>query len=472
MDTDGGNSQLWTVPDIPVADYEVDRTHRWLQVNLSSGSPAVRAIIADRVSGRSYELDVRHWRRATGPTPSGLLVLQAQDGGRTFCVVDLGADPLKVTSTFSLPRSYAGGNTVVLGDGKKLLVDGYVVDVATGNVTRLSEGLSTVEGFSTQGGGAVAIASAESTGAGTPGAVNIWRIDTAGKVDAKYSLPASSGLVPSPRLAYPAQPSPDGRWLAWSGSFPLRVPAYSEPWPVVAMIDLNTGQVVFQAIRASTAVGPKRLSWLSDSSGILVASETNFEVLKVDGSLQPLPLGKPEDAKPIPVPDPQDVRRFLYDGQIFSAAGSPLTPVLALSTWAGRQPWGEYGLNEKASEFGFVLSFWGGKDWPPGIPSAIGLPPEVERPPFSATLRLRVKASGASVRELPGTGETVIGHLPEGSLLKVTEGASFPDRSPCNGGCSVDSDRDAPPGTAWWIHVKSDDGVEGWILSDSVTWAS
>jgi hypothetical protein len=146
----------------------------------------------------------------------------------------------------------------------------------------------------------------------------VRRLDQAGSLVREFRL--STGA----RRRLSALPSPDGSWLAWQDTLPLGSPIMSDVWPVVTLMDLETGEVVLRVVRASMLVNPPKvdpplqpgqfghrtLGWLSDGSGLLLDTAGGVVVLRPDGTLQQLPLGPTQiplsQAAPAPVPAPHD----------------------------------------------------------------------------------------------------------------------------------------------------------------------
>ena len=93
----------------------------------------------------------------------------------------------------------------------------------------------------------------------------------------------------------------------------------------------------------------------------------------------------------------------------------------------------------------------------------------VQRPPFSDEVRLRVTGTveHLNLRAGPSADDAKIGEIPEGDAVVVTDGVG-----PCGGpeGCSVVGDSELP-GERWWLHVRTEDGLEGWAASDFLDWA-
>ena len=111
------------------------------------------------------------------------------------------------------------------------------------------------------------------------------------------------GLYDIDNVYAQARLSPDGGMVAWQENLDVSGPPIAAMWPVVVLADLETGQIILRAVRASMKMGLVDLQWLSDSSGMVVATSAGFAVLRRDGSLQHIgPVEELNGAAPVLVP--------------------------------------------------------------------------------------------------------------------------------------------------------------------------
>ena len=163
-------------------------------------------------------------------------------------------------------------------------------------------------------------------------------------------------------------------------------------------------------------------------------------------------------------PAPHDPDVFLHNGNVVDAAGVVFQNAFLARSWV-----------RDGSEVFFARSIAGGRDFGACGTSTGGLPAHVEYPPFSDEVRLEVSgtADHLNLREAPWTSGAKIDELPEGSEVTVTNDDTDVAREYCNGSraCSVTHDRDLPYGERWWLHMRTEDGTEGWAASDYRDWA-
>jgi hypothetical protein len=299
----------------------------------------------------------------------------------------------------------------------------------------------------------------------------VSRFDETGAPVSEWTVENGAG-----NFVHRVRVSPDGRWLAWQEELPLGRPYGAggvEHWPVVVVADLDAGEVRFRAVRASMTNGIQTLDWLADSSALVVATQDGYALLGLDQSLTPLPFGPVSHFEPVPVPSPQEAGLFAYDGRVVDSAGAAAGPEVAATSWAGGGLNEGYGFDDAGTELRLqrVLPF--GRDFGAGGLSTMGLPVRIETPPFPETARLRVATRGdiLNVRVRPGTSAEIRGQFADAtpvSLIDANGAADF-----CNGAdaCSVAPDPDREYDEAWWVYVRSDDGLEGWVRSDFLAWA-
>ena len=278
---------------------------------------------------------------------------------------------------------------------------------------------------------------------------------------------------------------------------------------VTSLFDAATGEELLRA----KGVAPFRRwrdihhsSWLADSSGLVVNTPDSTRVLGVDGSwssLFPIGLMLPAPDDPTRFDRPSHVGTFVHDdcfrvleesksqrgwcflptatvvgsdGQVIAALRGTLQPGWAEAgafTCCNRTSWGLSGseLRLHLDESGA----WRGFERPL-------LSPQVELPPFEDRLLLQVSTSGRCLhlREAPSTESASLNCLPAGSLVEVAPPPDYREDQDHSwwfhgfsversySGCATD---DEGHHDCYWIHVRTDGGLEGWMLSDFLRWA-
>jgi hypothetical protein len=459
-----GAGEFWTVPEardseghLPLVRYDVDRTHRWLQFEGPSGR-----LIADRDTGATYL--VTGWM-AYGPTPEGRLILQTRrstgsgafkttDDVPDFVLLTLG-EPEK-TAEFRVPGAQARSSAAALGDGRHVVVSGALVDVESGDVERFGSAAEwSPRHWAVAVGDGAAVAAESNSNSGE---LKVWRFDAAGSLKGEWRFQRRSSSAP-------VLPSPDGRWLAWQDTLPLNTFPFFDFWPTVTLIDLVTGEVAFRALRASAQVALLDLQWLSDSSGLVADSAGGFVLLTTQGTVEPL-ASAPRLYAPVPA--------WSYGVAI---DGMPRVHELMMA-WDDADPESRYGLfiygfNQSGDEAYLMKEHGYQADWLIFPLRQPNLPLRVQRPPFSDEVKLRVEAGGEelNMRKGPGSSQELVGTLHDGAVVTVTNTSA----SPCSveGGCSAlqDVDVQASDDSPWWLHVRADNGLEGWVSADYLIWA-
>lgn len=460
VDTASGAAELWRLPGpdlFPGPRYEVDAGHRWL----FAWSIEHSSQVVDRETGRTYEFD----GFIALPTSDGLM---AVPDGDEYAVMDLTNDPPTVAHRFSLPSVVEPSPSLLLDD-RYVLVAGYRVDLQTGDVLLMTDYNSQLRTLLNAPGDDWAQLALSMSG------LVYRRYDQAGVLRWQHVMPA--GHNPASFEA-----SPDGRWLAWTEHLSFPMPSGMGGvlhWPVVVIADTENGVITARLLRGSTSrIGPMRpLGWLLDSSAVVVATDAGFARFGTDASLSSLPFEVTEVWEPGTVPAAHDAGLFLYRGRVFDAAGGALSlEVAAADAWS-RIPLAQAGLNRSGTELRVVRSVPVPGGSGPTQVSRLGLPPKPEQPPFDEVVRLRVGNGGAAlaVRVLPGDDETLLGQIPDGAVVTVTEGmghqACLQIEEDVAPGCSVEPDPEAPYDTAWWVHIRADDGLEGWVSAGALIWA-
>jgi hypothetical protein len=192
-------------------------------------------------------------------------------------------------------------------------------------------------------------------------------------------------------------------------------------------------------------------------------------VVSPQGALQPLP-GAPRLYATIPI--------WPYGVPV---DGLPVLDDL-LEAWKPPGPeWfiaSTYGFNLAGNEVNLIKQSPPQADWLIYPLNHSRLSARVVHPPLSTEVRLRVEAggSGLNVRRLPGVSYELLGTLRDGAVVTVTSSTQEEVRGHCGSqafGCSVlqAMDGDITFETPHWLHVRSADGLEGWVNAEYLVWA-
>ncbi len=334
----------------------------------------------------------------------------------------------------------------------------------------------------------------------------------------------SNVLVPCIHLgSSPIDISPDGRFVATLTRVVPEVHAgrmaQTDGYPhysnlmVTSLFDTTTGEELLRAKGVAPSRGwfdrihPEGSPWLADSSGLLVNTPDSTRVLGVDGSWASLfPLGPmlPASDDPTRFDRPswlgtfglddcaklltESKRRGAWcllpaatvvgsDGQVIAALRGTLqiaSAKAAVSICCNRTSWGL-----TSSELRLHLDER--EAWLRLLDQPV-LSPQIELPPFEDRLLLQVSTSGPCLhlREAPSTESASLNCLPSGSLVEVAPPPDYREDQDhswwfhgfsverSNSGCATD---DEGHHDCYWIHVRTDEGLEGWMLSDFLRWA-
>lgn len=313
--------------------------------------------------------------------------------------------------------------------------------------------------------------------------------------------------------------SPDGKFVATLTRVVPEVHAgprartgdysYYSNLMVTSLFDATTGEELLRARGVAPSHGwfdrvrHEGSSWLADSSGLVVNTRDSTRVLGVDGSwagVFPLGFMLPAPDNPARFDRPSTIGAFGHDDcarlltepksqggwcllpsatvvgsdrQVIAALRGTLQVAsvnAAASICCNRTSWGltSRELRLHLDERDAWLNL---RDQPI-------LPPQIELPPFEDRLLLQVATTGPCLhlREAPLAESASLNCLPAGSLVEVAPG---PDDGEAgwryglsvhrnSSGCTADHEGyDA----CYWIHVRTDEGLGGWTMSDSLRWA-
>lgn len=493
-DTDTGTGTLWSLDPASVAD---------TQFVLVEASPGGQYVIArarpshlvNTESGQSFTWGAEV--RLQEIDDRGFALFTALRGC-SFWLVDLSADGPRALASSDLPSGVAAGNCSIRArvspDESELLVavrgnnfSGgaglFLTDVATGASRLLSELEPTSVTMTDRGPEGTVILTASIPGEAWIGEYT-WTDRSLATVGIRSRLSADPDeKLPSPESL---TVSPDGRWAAWLDNDGLGVgqgAGGESEWPVTVIANLRDGGPVVRAQRVTMRNGIVEFDWLADSSALAVQSEEGFALLGTDGSYEALPFPVAFHTDPVPVPAPDGAERFAYDGRVVDAAGNEVgEPPAVVEAWGGgdgSQPssWWvrtSYGWGADSSQLVFVRTEVPGRDFGRGGMATIGLPPRIVTgppAPFAAPVLLRVASDGdrLNVRVGPGIGAERLGQFEHGTVVTVVLDTSMGMCGP--DGCSLLSDPELEYGDGWWIYVRDDQGLDGWVSAEFVEWA-
>ena len=261
--------------------------------------------------------------------------------------------------------------------------------------------------------------------------------------------------------------SPDGRYVAWLVGGEVMaahsgVVTREDPWASLVIADSDTCDPLFRVRSVRKSHFPSRNDWLASSDGYAIGVRDGGAIVRVHPtpSLVPLPLA---DGDPAPT---GDGRYFGYHTRVYDVR---------------EDRW----IEPPVPVHGPILAWWS-KDDPPErwftIATPDGswstwllLPPKIEFPPFSDEIAFRVAGTGSCLRlrAAPGQASKITDCLPDGARLVLTEPSEPPHDI---WGIDGHSRLQPHPAVAWtkppdhakstWIHVRTEDGAEGWISHD------
>ena len=279
--------------------------------------------------------------------------------------------------------------------------------------------------------------------------------------------------------------SPDGNLIA-ANVLPKASPTSPGSYKrltAVSVFDAATGEELFR-IKGAFWFSGNHLSrapetfWLPDSSGLVVTTARGNRIVTAEGKWALLPdtlRGRWF------VPSPTEPLRFLlnYDpvtvlnerGELAASVGTeldlrpeePPNSFLVVSPW-----WG-------ATSQEVYVAVWYQGDTSFIVLNAI-LPPVIERAPIEPRLLVRVATNRPclDVREEPVAGSPTVTCLEEGSTVETVEYGTSVYKSEAywiEGLHTATSESGCPSWSCTWIYVRTDDGTEGWALSDYLRWA-
>lgn len=491
VNTEVGAGTLWSLAAGAVSnpDFVFIKTSPNAEYVLA-GSEGIGHIL-HAASGRSFV-----WGERASPLlidDSGLMLFRRFVGCQ-FWVVDLSGAEAVAVAALELP---AERNCNIAGrfspDGTELLVatqgnnndgggDLFVVDLESGEpalIGSLEPPFVTVAGLDVDGKAFLT--------ASLPGAAWVAEYNWADRSLATVSIRTNGPGEPSAeKMRAPGNitVSPDGRWAAWSDSDDLGVVQGMgglAEWPVTVIANLHDGSPVVRAQRAAISNGLVTFGWLADSSAVVVQSEVGFGLLGTDGGFETLPFPVASLVDSVPLPAPERVDRFAYNGQVVDAAGVGVgSPPAVVGTWGagdgtGASIWwigSSYGWGDDDGRLILVRTSVPGRDFGRSGIARIGLAPRIVTgppPPYPEPIQFRIASDGdrLNVRAAPGVSAERLGQFEHGTVVTVVHH----DSGNCGpGGCSILADPELGYGEGWWIYVRGEDGLEGWVSTEFVEW--
>jgi hypothetical protein len=469
VDVESGEAELWTAIDGDIYDFAVDDDHRWLLAwiwTYRDDGIDSRWTLTDRRTGESYLVG---WEPVGRPSAEGLALFRTDDA---VAVVDLAQDPTDILVRLDVPgdgirwssASSTGDRRFVASFDDAL----YFLDVDAGSLTPIGAPRSN-SSFVVTDGGEVMRLGWERDDDGNRRWLHLERFDQAGRLLDERTIDGAGTAAGGYGGDY--RVSPDGRWVAWQGQllggvpYDLGVPLF---WPIVTFANLDDGTIRFRAVQASqTRYQSDTLGWLADSSGLLVASPDGYAVVRVDGSVERLPL----DLEPVPVAAPHDAGLFVYGGQVLDLGGDARSPAVAVAErWAnGTTRYRTQQLRADGGELRFVhIEFLAGGGGT-GAVEPLGPGLRVEPFPFDDAIRLRYAGSeSVKVRTTPRSSGVVAELQPEDVVTHIAGPSDFcrdADR------CMIAPNRSQSFDEAWLIHVRTESGAEGWVAPVGFEWA-
>ena len=301
-----------------------------------------------------------------------------------------------------------------------------------------------------------------------PGSCRVIRYDLRGIPRSDVTIPcwdpwpANWGGGGLPRV------SPDGRLVA-SATSGYRAEFDYGNWPVigaVSVFDAITGDSIVRArsVSAPWFEGELTNAWLADSSGIIVGTRSGPRIVTIDGAW--------EQAAGRPAPDDPD-RLLAYGSPLIETApvvmnqegavqaslsfGPPSAPIpepryQAALILRDSAAWGAGSDTLRVwTSFSHAQELGSGYAPPP-------LEPVVEQPPFDDRFLIEVVVDTClNLREEPSFAAPILACLPNGAVTEVAE---------------TDDYTSGRWASRRWLHLRTDDGLEGWASAEFLRWHS
>ncbi len=261
--------------------------------------------------------------------------------------------------------------------------------------------------------------------------IALYRVD--GRPPADHRYPCWQDYGP------PIDISPDGRFVAIARS---GIPSDYDILPQVtgiSVFDAASGEELLRIKGGGQPGRDSRLdgSWLADSSGIVVGTSRGVRLVTLAGQWGSAP-GLPAPDHPGVFVEETTVRN--REGRVLATLdfGPPGREIRGLrSTRVG---WGSTSQELRVTTGIFYES---------GFRRGLHTGAAIERPPFDDRLLVEVVVDTClNLREEPSLDAPVLTCLPEGAVVETEE---------------------YQPG---WMHIRTDDGIEGWASAEYLRWYS
>ena len=277
--------------------------------------------------------------------------------------------------------------------------------------------------------------------------------------------------------------SPNGEFL-FAESFPVRWQPDRPPWKgdhltyslATSIFDAATGAELFRvkgAFYLYWASASSQGAWRADSSGVAVATAAGVYVVTTSGSWEPRQV---EERPAQPGRESPGTGGTFAQGSYYGPDGeiSMEVRVVDVSGEVLSSLSFGHGSDTKTSKRAELLLLdWGSVSHElrvdAGKPRAVGLgdgwlppplSPEIERAPKDERLLVEVAVDTClNLRGEPSEDADIVRCLPHGVAAETDDYACEPGPYYNAGRC------------ASWMHLRTDDGVEGWAAAEYLRWA-
>lgn len=307
--------------------------------------------------------------------------------------------------------------------------------------------------------------------------VNEWyRFGWDGRELSRAASPDDPAGVPW-RATY----APDGRHVAWMERgvpFGGLVYGFDGAWPSVVVADAETGEPLFRVRSASL--------WLPSSSGwtgaVWLASGDGL-ILNTRGGAVLLHIRPHPEIERLPsfvfLASPTGDRFFVGGYTIWGDVRQEVVAVYdayedrlytASLLWRYRDgeahylrpSWPSWGTSEHELRLTFA------RINPGGIGGGLHefTQPKIEYPPFSDEFAFRIAPTGSCLPLRAGPGGSVRDCLPEGTRVVLNASPEWTERE--GGKNPFAQRRGNDDRSRLWVHVRTEGGLEGWVVFDSL----
>ena len=390
-------------------------------------------VLLDGDLRRVAQFQIPSGERFTSPT-GGYILVRESLSGRTFHLVNLADESSPQVHTWELPW-----NPVSNRDGERA----YRIEILDDLIAFVGR-------------------------VGDSAACRVTRYDLQGVMLSDQPVPCGFARGDSWDGASLPRISPDGRLIAAPTSDGLGEFAYGqEPvGMVLSIFDAATGAETVRLLGAHPAwmVGEPYSRggvWLADSSGIIVETRDGRLVARIAGTWGPAPGWA----------SPDHPNRFFDYGwatrvvtlnsqgavQVSIPFGPPAATIYEADPFFGRRKTAGWGARSETLRVWTAYRYGSHFDEYYGTPPLV---PVIELPPFGDRLLVEIVVDTClNVREEPSRAARIVTCIPHGAVAETDDFTQF--RS---------SVRPEQQGT--WMHIRTDEGVEGWAHADYLRWHS